>query len=47
VLGVDVAKDEFFAALMKTDRSVIDTIKCRPPDLAPWHYGNPRAAKPA
>ena len=27
VLGVDVAKDEFFAVLMNTDRSVIDTIK--------------------
>jgi transposase len=27
VLGVDVAKDDFFAALMNTDRSVIDTIK--------------------
>jgi len=27
VLGVDVGKDDFFAVLMKTDRSVIDTIK--------------------
>jgi len=22
-------------------------INFRPPDLAPWRYGNPRAAKPA
>ena len=27
VLGVDVGKDDFFAVLMKTDRSVIETIK--------------------
>ena len=27
VFGVDVAKDDFFGVLMKTDRSVIDTIK--------------------
>ena len=27
VFGVDVAKDNFFAVLMRTDRSVIDTIK--------------------
>ena len=27
VLGVDVAKEDFFAVLMKTDRGVIDTIK--------------------
>jgi transposase len=27
VFSVDVAKDDFFAALMKTDRSVIETIK--------------------
>jgi len=27
VLGVDVAKDDFFAVLMTADRSVIDTIK--------------------
>lgn len=35
VLGVDVAKDEFFAALMKTDRSVIDTIKWVHPQQTP------------
>ena len=27
VFGVDVAKDDFFGVLMKTDRSVIETIK--------------------
>ncbi len=27
ICGVDVAKEDFFAVLMKTDRSVIDTIK--------------------
>ena len=27
VLGIDVAKDDFFAVLMKADRSVLETIK--------------------
>ena len=27
--------------------SVETSLKVRPPDLAPWHYGNPGAAKPA
>jgi transposase len=35
VLSVDVAKDDFFAALMKPDRSVIDTIKWVHPEQTP------------
>ncbi len=27
VLGIDVAKDDFFAVLMKAERSVMETIK--------------------
>ena len=43
VFSVDVAKDDFFGVLMKTDRSVIETIKWVHPHQT-REVGEPSAA---